>query len=253
MKVIKAGHIYELDKIDAKYGEKLRIEFVCREDHLGLAPGVQTQEVLRLITALLEYDMQVVTQLQEMLIDRTNHCDGCEPWVGNERIIKALSESARQARLALLYHEQRVLERLFTKEKFDPATAPVGPDGHYIFERGEAGRHHPQCLSLTGGVCNCDANYAFAKLNEEVEQAAYARYLRETAPVLTDEVSDGYATWLIEGSKERRGGKERRIYTWYAHGPTPESVQTLLDDESERRKKLGTPEKRSSKDRRMGK
>ena len=117
MKVIEPGHIYELNQLDGD-GSPLRLVFVNREDTPH--PGTQTQEFLRTVVDMLE-----------CLIDRTNHCDGCLRWEGNDRVIKALSESQRQARLAILFHEQRALERKTSKGIIDPATFPIGPDGHF--------------------------------------------------------------------------------------------------------------------------
>jgi len=116
MKVIEPGHIYQLTVLDG--GEDTIIRFVNRE--ISKHPGTQTQEILRAQIDSLE-----------VLIDRTNHCDGCLPWPGNERIIKALSEAQRQLRLALLYHEQRVFERRMEKEGFKPEEVPVNKHGHW--------------------------------------------------------------------------------------------------------------------------
>lgn len=116
MKVIEPGHVYELAVLDGP--EPVVIRFVNREDTPH--SGTQTQEVLRAqIDAL------------EVLIDRTNHCDGCLPWIGNERIIKAMSEAQRQLRLALLYHEQRAMERKIDKHDWKPELVPLANDGHF--------------------------------------------------------------------------------------------------------------------------
>src|ERR1700760_4852576 len=116
MRVIEPGHVYELDHLDGD--QKSRLTFVNRENTPH--EGTQTQEVLRAIADVLE-----------CLIDRTNHCDACLRWEGNDRIIKSLSEAQRQARLALLYHEQRALERKFAKGYLAPDRFPVGSDGHF--------------------------------------------------------------------------------------------------------------------------
>jgi hypothetical protein len=119
MNVLEAGHIYELDQLDTKDGAKQIITFVNREvgtEH----KGTQTQELLR-----------VTIDIMEVLIDRTNHCDSCLPWIGNERIIKALSEAQRQMRHALLFHEQRALERKIEKDGLKPEKISTGADGHY--------------------------------------------------------------------------------------------------------------------------
>jgi len=118
MKVIEPGHVYELVTLDGD-GKPEVLRFVNRETGTEHA-GTQTQEVLwAQIDAL------------DVLIDRTNHCDGCLSWQGNERIIKAMSEAQRQLRLALLFHEQRALERKMERDGWDPAKEPVGEDGHF--------------------------------------------------------------------------------------------------------------------------
>jgi hypothetical protein len=118
MKVIEPGHIYDLNTLDGD-GKPLRLTFVNRE--LGTEhPGTQTQEVLRTIVDLLS-----------CLIDRTNHCDACLRWEGNDKIIKSLSEAQRQATLAILHHEQRVMERKFDKGELDPSNFPTAEDGHF--------------------------------------------------------------------------------------------------------------------------
>lgn len=127
MKVIEPGHIYELDLLDEPKEEGCEplhhyLYFVNREQGTK-HPGTQTQEVLRAqIDAI------------DCLIDRTNHCDSCLRWEGNDKIIKALSEAQRQLRLALLFHEHRALERKVEKAGFRPEEVPVGDDGHFIME-----------------------------------------------------------------------------------------------------------------------
>jgi hypothetical protein len=117
MRVIEPGHVYELDHLDGS--SRQRLTFVNREAGTK-HEGTQTQEVLRAIVDCLN-----------VLIDRTNHCDGCLRWEGNDRIIKAMSEAQRQARLALLYHEHRALERKLDKGRFMPERAETAEDGHY--------------------------------------------------------------------------------------------------------------------------
>jgi hypothetical protein len=117
VKVIEPGHIYDLNTLDGG-GEPLRLVFVNREAGTEHA-GTQTQEVLRAQIDMLS-----------CLIDRTNHCDACLRWEGNDRIVKAMSEAQRQMRLAMLFHEQRVMERQVHKNKLQPETLPTAPDGH---------------------------------------------------------------------------------------------------------------------------
>lgn len=119
MQVIEAGHIYELNHIDGQ--NKTRIIFVNRE--INKHEGTQTQEVLRM-----------TIDLMEVLIDRTNHCDNCLRWERNDQIIKALSESQRQMRLALLMHEQRAMERKMEKDGLKPESIPTEQDGHFKIE-----------------------------------------------------------------------------------------------------------------------
>jgi hypothetical protein len=120
MKVIEPGHIYELNQLDGD-GSSQIITFVNRDgtcDHVH--EGTQSQEVLR-----------ACIDMMSVLIDRTNHCDACLRWEGNDKIIKAMSEAQRQMRLAILFHENRVNERRMVKEDFQPETVSIGADGHW--------------------------------------------------------------------------------------------------------------------------
>ena len=117
MRVVEPGHIYLLDHQDEKRQQFLR--FVNREPGTEHG-GTQTQEVLR-----------AMIDATECLIDRTNHCDACMRWEGNDEIIKSLTEAQRQFRLALLKHEQRALERKMDRDGFRPEDVPVEADGHY--------------------------------------------------------------------------------------------------------------------------
>ncbi|MEE8599347.1 MAG: hypothetical protein V3S69_07590 [Dehalococcoidales bacterium] len=106
MKVLKAGHVYELDHLDGDKREVLH--FVNREgDAQYHHPGTQTQEVLR------------------ALIDRTQHCDSCLRWAGNDDIIFHL-------RMALTLHEMRALQRGVEKGELRPESIPVGKNGHFV-------------------------------------------------------------------------------------------------------------------------
>src|SRR5882762_2760712 len=121
MKIIKPGHVYELDHLDGP--NKQRITFVNRECGDELHEGTQTQEVLRMTIDIMEVE-----------IDRTNHCNACERWEGNDRIIKALSEAQRQMRLALLLHEERALERKMDHGGLKPEDIPTKEDGHWLVD-----------------------------------------------------------------------------------------------------------------------
>lgn len=126
MRVVEPGHIYELNQLDGD-GSPLVIKFVNRDGTGGAThEGTQTQEVLRMIDDLFS-----------VLIDRTNHCDACLRWEGNDRIIKAMSEGQRQANLAIVFHEQRVLERKTAKGHLHPAEIPIGDDGHWRLDSQE--------------------------------------------------------------------------------------------------------------------
>jgi len=107
--------------------QPLRLIFVNREvvstperPVHGPHPGSQTQEYIRVLVDCLE-----------VLIDRTNHCDSCLRWEGNDRIIKNFSEAQRQLRLALLHHEARALERKVDKDGLEPEKIPTQKDGHF--------------------------------------------------------------------------------------------------------------------------
>jgi hypothetical protein len=120
VKVIEPGHHYQVEQLDWPCGaqQPLNLIFVNREDNPH--PGSQTQEYIRV-----QIDMLTV------LIDRTNHCDACLRWEGNDKIIKHFSEAQRQLRLALLLHEQRALERKVDKQGFKPEKIRTGDDGHF--------------------------------------------------------------------------------------------------------------------------
>lgn len=103
MRIIEAGHIYELAHLDGVGTTKLT--FVNREEGTE-HEGTQTQEVLR------------------ALIDRTWHCHECLPWEGNSLIVTHLQ-------LALVLHESRALYRKAEKGYYLPEKILTGPDGHF--------------------------------------------------------------------------------------------------------------------------
>jgi len=103
MKVIEPGHIYQLQHLDGS-GAGILV-FVNRESGTE-HEGVQTQEILR------------------ALIDRTQHCDACLRWDGNDKIIHHL-------RMALALHESRAIERKTEKGELKPEVVPIGDDGHF--------------------------------------------------------------------------------------------------------------------------
>lgn len=112
MRIIEAGHIYDLNNIDcAEMGHSEGscqaniLRFVNREkgtEHCG----TQTQEVIR------------------ALIDRTQHCDSCLRWEGNDQIIYHL-------RMALVLHEARALMRKTEKGLLKPELVSIAGDGHF--------------------------------------------------------------------------------------------------------------------------
>jgi len=116
MKIIEPGHIYELNWLDRNLNPSYdaenptanRIIFVNREkgtEH----PGTQTQEVIR------------------ALINRTQHCDNCLRWKGNDLIVYHL-------RMALILHEARALERKTEKGYIKPELIITDLDGHFFLK-----------------------------------------------------------------------------------------------------------------------
>lgn len=109
MKVLKAGHIYELDHLDGS--GKTLIHFVERsyphKEDKTENEGVQSQELLR------------------VLIDRTKYLDKELPHPLNADIIGHL-------RLALQGYEAR---HLAVKPQDGIENATVGADGHLLWER----------------------------------------------------------------------------------------------------------------------
>lgn len=103
MKVIEPGHVYELSSLDGELHQLLT--FVNREDFPH--PGTQTQDVIR------------------CLIDRTQHCNRCLPWDGNDQIIHHL-------RMALVFHEARALIRKTEKKYIEPEVVATAEDGHFL-------------------------------------------------------------------------------------------------------------------------
>lgn len=109
MEVIEPGHIYRLEWLDGRPTRSDdRLIFVAREPEHGREHGgTQTQEVLR------------------ALINRTQHCDSCLRWDGNDKIIYHL-------RMALALHEARAIERKTEKGYILPELLPTGSDGHFV-------------------------------------------------------------------------------------------------------------------------
>lgn len=108
MKVLIAGHLYELSHLDGDGGQ--RLQFVDRNHGMD-SEGTYNQEVLR------------------VLIDRVKFLDDEVPWEGNGQILHHL-------RMALVLHEARALCRKVEKGKLLPESLIVGPDGHFLQSRG---------------------------------------------------------------------------------------------------------------------
>jgi hypothetical protein len=120
MRVLEPGHKYELSSFDTSDNTPQYLTFVNREEGTE-HEGTQTQEVTRAIIDMIN-----------CLIDRTNHCDSCLRWDGNDKIIKSFSEAQRQLRLTLLLHEQRALERKMDRDGMKPEDIQTGADGHWV-------------------------------------------------------------------------------------------------------------------------
>ena len=125
MNIIEPGHVYDVDWLDVAPGRQdvlyttaslddpvlhgNRLIFVNREKGHEHA-GTISQEVLR------------------VLIDRTQHCDRCLRWAGNDQIVYHL-------RMALVLHEARALERKTEKGIIHPERYMTGDDGHFVLTR----------------------------------------------------------------------------------------------------------------------
>lgn len=168
MKVIEPGHIYQLQHLDGS-GAGILV-FVNREpgtEH----EGVQTQEILR------------------ALIDRTQHCDSCLRWDGNDEIIKHL-------RMALALHEARALLRKTEKGRIEPEKVSTAHDGHFVLiERGSSepvppntiGRP-PESINNVLQVCaGCQKEFYFqAKVSHCAECRSKVEYRDYAAAPITD-------------------------------------------------------------------
>lgn len=107
MKIIERGHIYQLEQLDRKPDDPdMILRFVNREKGTKHG-GTQTQEAVR------------------ALIDRTQHCDRCLRWDGNDLIIYHL-------RMALVLHECRAMIRKVEKGQLKPELVTTEwIDGHF--------------------------------------------------------------------------------------------------------------------------
>lgn len=135
MKTIEPGHIYQLHHLDGSNASLLT--FVNREvgtEH----EGTQTQEVLRAFIDKAKVDLHQVTEGMTALINRTQHCDACLRWEGNDKIVAHLAmavqryaDAIQEMRLALVLHEARALERKTEKGLIEPESIATAKDGHY--------------------------------------------------------------------------------------------------------------------------
>lgn len=112
MQVREKGHVYQPVERTPE-GEALPVNadtqtivFVNKEDGRE-HKGTTTQEVIRI------------------LLDRTRHCNNCQPHYLNEHVIYHL-------RQALVKHEMRALERKAEKGDIEPEYLATGGDGHLI-------------------------------------------------------------------------------------------------------------------------
>ena len=105
MKVLDAGHSYELASLDGDVRQTL--VFVKRFRGTANHPGTTSQDVLR------------------ALIDRVQVLDAEAPWTGNQEIIACY-------RRALVMHEARALMRKVEKGQMLPEKVVVSDrDGHF--------------------------------------------------------------------------------------------------------------------------
>jgi len=127
MQIIEEGHIYDLAWLDGS--PKSYSEGIIRSLPEGIKETIETfvHPYNRLIFVNREQTPHPGTQTQEVLralIDRTQHCDNCLRWEGNDKIIHHL-------RMALALHEARALERKAEKGLYSPELIHVGKDGHF--------------------------------------------------------------------------------------------------------------------------
>jgi hypothetical protein len=188
MKVIKPGHVYALEHAPAGTGEQA-ITFVNREAEPH--DGTLSQELLR-----------ANIDCMEVLIDRTNHCDACLPWPGNFRIIKALSEAQRQMRLALLFHEQRAMERKMEKHGVMPEVVPTAEDGHFAYPLPPPAEAEAKCEACGGEGYVCDKPHLIHCDHETPCPACKGTGKRDASPApLDDATIENINEWLKDGNR----------------------------------------------------
>ena len=163
MKVIERGHVYQLHHIDGSNASLL--VFVNREvgtEH----EGTQTQEVLRAYIDKAKLDLHQVTEGMTALINRTQHCDSCLRWEGNDKIVAHLAhaiqgydDAIKAMRMALVLHEARALERKTEKGELEPESVETDRDGHYVLstpEKAAAPEMTHEQLAELNQLTSCD-------------------------------------------------------------------------------------------------
>ncbi len=121
MKIIEPGHVYQLRLLDenmafpdARYKPPAELYSVCDQDLLVFVNREEGHEHAGYLT------QDVICAL----IDRTQHCDACLRWEGNDKIVHHL-------RMALALHEARALERKVERGELQPELVSVDNDGHW--------------------------------------------------------------------------------------------------------------------------
>jgi len=106
MRVIDAGHTYELDNLK-EVGVSLLSFFKDSELHDKGQSGPSVQEVMRAV------------------IDRVQYLDSEKPWAGNAEIIQ-------RAREIIVLFEMRALFYKVVKGELEIEKLPLGDDGHIV-------------------------------------------------------------------------------------------------------------------------
>lgn len=110
MKVVKPGHVYDLDNLHGNSSTRLQF-YMDPELHDGESrAGPNCQEVIR------------------ALIDRVNYLDSEKPWEGNEAIVMHL-------RSALALFESRAILRKIERGELDIENVMLGKDGHIVLTK----------------------------------------------------------------------------------------------------------------------
>lgn len=127
MNIIEPGHVYQLRILDTD----------CRFDPNYKPPAdllQQTDHDLLVFVNREEGTEHAGYQTQDViaaLIDRTQHCDACIRWPGNDAIIAHL-------RAALALHECRAIQRKLEKAEYRPELVGVDNDGHWSLRESQS-------------------------------------------------------------------------------------------------------------------